>query len=139
MSHRKQRNGKNGQHWPLQPILPISLFPVRHPVQSPSSCAYTITLKRERRSQTGNNIQGPPRSRLSSVKTSNVFLIGTVFWHPLSLQSPDAAVPEFLPHQFIMCARLPPMPMKQFAKRSFADTARCNNLLWCQNLQYAVC
>ena len=34
MSHRKQRNRQNGQHWPEQLISP---FPVWRPVQSPSN------------------------------------------------------------------------------------------------------
>ena len=34
MLHRKQRNGQNWLHWP---VLPISLFPLWHPVQSPST------------------------------------------------------------------------------------------------------
>ena len=39
MSRRKQRNGQNGQHWLVQPILPIFLFPVQHPhpIQSPNN------------------------------------------------------------------------------------------------------
>ena len=34
MSHRKQKNGQNQLHWPVLPILPIFLFPVRHPGHS---------------------------------------------------------------------------------------------------------
>ena len=43
MSHRWQKNGQNGMHWPIQPILLIFLFPVRHPVQPPSTCKLLIS------------------------------------------------------------------------------------------------
>ena len=36
MSHRKKRNG---QHWPLQPIMPIYLFPVPCRTQTSSGVA----------------------------------------------------------------------------------------------------
>ena len=37
MSHGEPRNGQNEQHWPVRPILPIFLSPVRHPVSSSST------------------------------------------------------------------------------------------------------
>ena len=39
MSHRKWKDWQNGQHWSVWPILPIFLFPVRHPNQ-PHSTLY---------------------------------------------------------------------------------------------------
>ena len=45
MLHRKQINGQNGQQWLVQPILPIFLFPVQHPILSPSSVCLSGRLR----------------------------------------------------------------------------------------------